>query len=276
MDTVARGENSLDDPEPGHEKSSAEIAISLLLDRKISREMDREEDSNRAQAKAQLASLSTTRLAAFLREPSAEELMRQYDDGGIGMYRLPKPFPDGVALPKDGIRGGLSRADGHADVPLLLGTNKDEDKLFLFFDPAFVDLWFGIYPRILDEERYHLSAEYLARHWKAHGVDELANDLADQHPGKVFAYRFDWDEEPTVLGKDLGQLLGAAHGFEIPFVFGHWNLGPTSTLLFTEENETEREALSRMMRSYWVQFATTGSPAKGFVGDLPRLEGLER
>lgn len=259
-DTVARAENAIDDPEPGHEKSSAEIAIGLRLAHHGA--------ANRDEAKAQLAALSPTAQAGFLRETSAVDLMRRYDDRGIGMYSLPKPFPDGVALPQDGIRGGLSRPDGHADVPLLLGSNKDEDKLFLYFDPEFVDLWFGLYPRLLDENRYQLSAEYLSRHWKAHGVDELAQSLAAQHPSKVFAYRFDWDEEPTVVGKDLGSLFGAAHGFEIPFVFGHWNLGPTGRILFTDENEPGREELSRMMRSYWVQFATDGAPGQGREGDL--------
>ena len=34
-------------------------------------------------------------------------------------------------------------------------------------------------------------------------------------------YRFDWDEEPTVMFYDLSIALGAAHGLEIAFVFGH-------------------------------------------------------
>ena len=34
----------------------------------------------------------------------------------------------------------------------------------------------------------------------------------------VFAYRFDWDEEPTLLGSDLGVVIGASHGMEIAFV----------------------------------------------------------
>ena len=45
----------------------------------------------------------------------------------------------------------------------------------------------------------------------------------------VFVYRFDWDEEPKLLGADLQPMLGAAHGFEIPFVFGHLDLGRRAT-----------------------------------------------
>ncbi len=85
----------------------------------------------------------------------------------------------------------------------------------------------------------------------------------------VYVYRFDWDEEPTAMGTDLSMLLGAAHGFEIPFVFGHFDLGRASTTLFTSDNEPGRLELSRQMMSYWAQFAHTGSPNRGRNGDLP-------
>ena len=79
-------------------------------------------------------------------------------------------------------------------------------------------------------------------------------------PG-VFVYRFDWDEEPNLfLIADLAQLVGAAHGFEIPFVFGHWDLGPMSRRLFTAENAEGRDRLSGEMMSYWAQFARAGEP----------------
>ena len=261
MDTLAAAENPVDAPEPGHESSSAELLFARLV------ASDRAAD--RSAAKLATATMPLSDQAAFLRAQAPEDLLRFYSDGGNGMYDVPKPFPDGVVLPEDGILGGLSRRDGHVDVPIVLGTNRDENKLFLFFDPDFTDLWFGIWPRLKDEEHFHLTAEYLSRHWKATGVDELAEILEPQHPGRVFAYRFDWDEEPSILGKDLGHLLGASHGFEIPFVFGHWNLGPQTGLLFDDGNEAAREALSAAMRGYWVQFATSGDPGRGVTGKLP-------
>jgi para-nitrobenzyl esterase len=91
---------------------------------------------------------------------------------------------------------------------------------------------------------------------------------AEQGPS-VFVYRFDWDELPRRLGVDLGQLLGAAHGFEIPFVFGHFDLGRASRLLYSKENEPGRVALSRAMMSYWSEFAANGNPARGRQHDLP-------
>jgi para-nitrobenzyl esterase len=85
----------------------------------------------------------------------------------------------------------------------------------------------------------------------------------------VWAYRFDWDEEPTVLGADLGWMLGASHGFEIPFVFGHWDLGPAGDVLFDEENLAGREELSSAMQGYWSAFAREGDPGTGGRDDLP-------
>ena len=70
-------------------------------------------------------------------------------------------------------------------------------------------------PRLRDAATYQLDAEYLARLWKATGADEPAAALSASQREPVFVYRFDWDEEPTILGTDLPQMLGAAHGFEI-------------------------------------------------------------
>ena len=85
----------------------------------------------------------------------------------------------------------------------------------------------------------------------------------------MFVYRFDWDEEPRLFGADLSEMLGAAHAFEIPFAFGHFDLGRAGNLMFTEKNEPGRRELSEQMRSYWAQFAYAGDPARGRKGDLP-------
>jgi para-nitrobenzyl esterase len=84
----------------------------------------------------------------------------------------------------------------------------------------------------------------------------------------VFTYRWDWDEEPTILWADLGFMLGATHAFEIPFVFGHFDLGPAGNRSFTRANQPGRETLSAAMRAYWAAFARNGTPADG-EGTLP-------
>ncbi len=101
-------------------------------------------------------------------------------------------------------------------------------------------------------------------------MDDPARALAAAQPGRVFAYRFDWDEEPTVFGSDLSKLLGAAHGMEIGFVFGHWQFGREGRVLFDAENEPGRAALAAAMMSYWAEFAAHGDPGRGRDGSLPR------
>jgi para-nitrobenzyl esterase len=162
----------------------------------------------------------------------------------------------------------------------MLGSNKDEEKLFLLFEPEYTRRLFGIIPLVRDLDRYLRDADTITRIWRVMAVDELAQDLALAMPGEVFSYRFDWDEEPKILWLDLGEIIGAAHGFEIPFVFGHWDLGPDTSMLFNESNRSGREALSATIRSYWSEFALRGHPGKGRDGRLPHwaawTEGASR
>jgi len=75
-----------------------------------------------------------------------------------------------------------------------------------------------------------------------------------------------------VLGADLGKMLGAAHAFEIPFVFGHFDLGREGNAIFTSANEPGRLALSKAMMSYWAAFIRRGAPGRGTHDDLPAWE----
>jgi para-nitrobenzyl esterase len=210
-------------------------------------------------------------IAALLRQTPRYEMLEPYlgeERAGFGMLDLPQLFRDGSVLPREEPREAFAAGAYHR-LPIILGTNRDEMKLFMVGDPVHVTKVLGLVPRPRDAERYALVADYLSRAWKVAGVDELAGTLRGIQGPSVFAYRFDWDEEPTVFFSDLSQLLGAAHILEVPFVFGHWNLGAAANVIFDEENEPGREELSAAMRSYWAQFAYTGDPGRGRAGDLP-------
>jgi para-nitrobenzyl esterase len=183
------------------------------------------------------------------------------------MIRMPTVFRDDTVLPSGAYLDHLRRANGWNRVPVMLGTNRDENKLFMFSSPVWVRRWLGFLPRLIEPEQYDVLAEHLARMWKATGADELATAMAASGARDLFVYRFDWDEEPTILGSDLRRMLGAAHGFEIPFVFGHWDLGRDASRLFTKGNAPGRLALSATMMRYWATFAKTGRPGDG--GDGP-------
>ena len=105
--------------------------------------------------------------------------------------------------------------------------------------------------------------------WRRRAGARTASATTWQHVG---AYRWDWDEEGKRLGFiDVSQLLGAAHGIEIPFVFGHWELGASSSSIFDEANEKGRVALSDAMMAYWARMAYDGDPGTG-GGNKPQWQ----
>lgn len=256
----AEAEHFTDAAEPGSKDSSNEVLVRLLIADGTA--------ADRSAAKAKVAAMSSADITAYLRGKSGTDVMKAYTPyPGNGMIDMPQMFADGAVVPAGAPLQQFASHDGYNRVPVMLGSNRDESKLFMFNDPQLVRRYFWIVPRLRDERAYNLASEYQAAMWKANGADMPAAAMASTQPG-VFVYRFDWDEEPTLLGADLGVMLGAAHAFEIPFVFGHFDLGKEANVIFTDENEPGRQALSKKMMSYWGQFARTGAPGRGSDGTL--------
>jgi len=259
---VAEAENFTDDAEPGDRNSSGEVIARML--------MAAGEAESREAAKARVESMEPAALAAWLRARSPAELFASYQrEAQEGLLDVPQLFADGAVLPAVDPLAQLASAGGWNRVPVMLGTNAHENALFLFPNPLYVRRWLGVVPRVVDEDLYLGTVAAMSRMWKATGADGPAAALR-QTEARIFVYRFDWDEEPSVLGLDLGRFLGAAHGFEIPFVFGHFDLGRAGNVVWSEANRAGREALAARMMSYWAQFAYEGDPGQGRRGDLPR------
>ena len=192
-----------------------------------------------------------------LRELSNDQVMAVYRDGRIGgMIMMPTILHDGHVLPADSTLEALA-AGNYNRVPAMMGTNKDEQKLFQYLDPNYADTWFGFWTHAIDPIVYDRDAWYQTRHWRLNGVEEPARKMT-QSP--VYAYRFDWDDHGSPLGMDFPQLFGAAHAFEIPFVFGGIGLGPLTDIIDTTPNQEERANLSNAMMRYWANFARSGNP----------------
>jgi para-nitrobenzyl esterase len=151
----------------------------------------------------------------------------------------------------------------------MLGTNRHENRLFNAFVSRHVAHVFGVPWRIRDLRAYMLESDLPSLMWKARGVDEPAMVMAGHDDDGVFAYRFDWDEEGSFLWLDLHELLGAAHGMEVPFVFGRLSFFGFDGPFFRDDRSEIDLALSRAMVSYWTQFAATGDPGRGRDGTLP-------
>jgi para-nitrobenzyl esterase len=260
---MARAEHFVDALAPGDPWSSGEVLLKLLIrDGEV---------ADRESGKARLAAMSDAEVTGYLRGKSAYQVLSVYEGNRLGgMYSIPQLLRDGNVLPEAEPIEALARPGGYNRVPVVVGSNREENKLFLAFDSPYVTRLFGIPLWVNDERRYDLAAEYGALMWKAVGVDEPAGAMRGAQGPSVYAYRFDWDEEPTLLWSDFSKLLGAAHALEIPFVFGHFDLGWASRFLFDEEKRAGYEELSKSMMSYWAEFAYTGDPGRGRDGEEPR------
>jgi len=167
-------------------------------------------------------------------------------------------------------------------VPVLIGNNRDEGKLFVLMEPGG---YFASRKKVLQtlKERmgpradevlamyslddYHppnmISGAIITDTYVSRGFD-AAEKLSPYVP--VYFYRFDWDEE-----RGSG-FLGACHGLELPFVFGNLDLHfPASELALALPRKAAREAepLSERMTAYWTNFAKTGDPNGAGLPEWP-------
>lgn len=209
--------------------------------------------------------LSAAEQMTFLRSLDPWTLYSAYRGDG-DFDRIPTVFQDGLVVRRGDLRALLADPATHIDVPVIVGTNRDEPKIFMAFDPALVRTVAGLPFALRDPASYEREARYRSLLWKADGVDSIADALS-RHGTPVWAYRFDWDEQGRLFGVvNLTQIVGAAHGLEIPFVFGFFDVGPQGKMLFHDDNAAARLALSERMMAYWAAFAREGRPGHGSDG----------
>jgi para-nitrobenzyl esterase len=198
-----------------------------------------------------------------------------------------QPTVDGDLIPEQPL-AAVARGDV-ADVPLLIGTNRDEFKLFTFTDRDRLDDA-GLVERVHQiADRCDVGDERLAdrlmgtygpivgernpganQRWVALQSDRIFHypaarlaDLQAQHQPKTYSYLFDW--QPPILGR----ALGSCHGLDLPFVFG----GARGALL-RAGLVADRAAgpLCDYMQDAWISFAQTGEPHQGDASDWPAYE----
>ncbi|HJX12052.1 MAG TPA: carboxylesterase family protein [Dehalococcoidales bacterium] len=148
-----------------------------------------------------------------------------------------------------------------AGLPLMVGSNADEAAFFTKFMPpvtldnypALVKRSFGekallilaSYPVGSDEEANRTFLHLRTRSLFTAPVYELAGALG-RRGGRVYVYRFN-----RVAPGNLESGLGASHGEEIPYVFGHAD---------GQGYDATDRRLSGAMMGGWTQFARTGNP----------------
>jgi para-nitrobenzyl esterase len=91
--------------------------------------------------------------------------------------------------------------------------------------------------------------------------DSILNALKAKQPD-VWYYQFNWDEQPA----PWNDIYGAAHLFDLPFVFGNFTPSLMANIMNTTANRPGRLELSdAMMRSVGA-FAKNGNPNNTALG----------
>ncbi|HWM84312.1 MAG TPA: carboxylesterase/lipase family protein [Kofleriaceae bacterium] len=200
-----------------------------------------------------------------------EELSRRH---GLAVFA---PYIDEVSLPEAPLEA--VRAGRAAQVPLLLGSTRDEWALFDVFlgGAATEEVVVRLRERLggaLDPIHavYQESREDRS---PAGAWIDLVGDLAFRMPierlaeaqsarAPVWLYRFDW-ATPAFEGR-----LGAAHALDLPFMWSAIDL-PFSQFLLGGDVEGARP-LAAQMHDSWAAFIRTGDPGGAGLPDWPRYD----
>lgn len=244
-----------------------------------------------AAAQAWVAAHTPAQVAAYLRGKSPDTLLSLVR-GPLTTQGLSgsNPIADGNVLPVDPI--AAIRAGNYLKVPVLAGITRDEVKLFpslltwlgapngrLLTDAQVFSIAFNynpdgpptttvqdwIHPFYLPVTSpttgFNLYTDFLNQYWFIEGRNDLLNSLQTQQSG-IWHYQFDWDELPA----PFNDIFGAAHAFDLPFLFG--NFGPSlySKISFTQANQPGRLALSNAMMKSLGAFARNGDPNDPALG----------
>jgi para-nitrobenzyl esterase len=202
-----------------------------------------------------------------------------------------QPVVDGDVVPRDplaAIRDGAAR-----DVPLLVGTNLDEARLFAPLDPeattldeaALLGRCEEAIPGGPDAARRAVALYREARAARGESTEPgdlwfaIESDRTMRHPAMrlaalqavhqpaTYAYLFTWPSPA------MGGLFGSCHALELPFVFGtleHPLLRP-----FTGRGP-EARALAARIQDAWIGFARTGRPGHAGLGEWPAYDAAAR
>ncbi len=79
--------------------------------------------------------MSDDEISLYLRAKTAAQLLGAYKNTAFGMISFPFIFEDGAVIPKTGF-DALETGDYPNKVPIIIGSNKEETKIFLAFADA--------------------------------------------------------------------------------------------------------------------------------------------
>jgi para-nitrobenzyl esterase len=216
-----------------------------------------------------------------LLDVSSEQLLAAQDkilgEGGRLAFQ---PVVDGDSLPQQPIK---AIANGSASgVSLLVGTNRDEMRLFTMLDPTQATPDMSILEHLFGTKANDVVAIYEANQPEHSSSDAWIDFLTDRtfripairlaerqlvHGANVWMYRFDW---PTPA---FGGRMKACHGLEIPFVWN--NLDKYGANLLTGDDPARQKVADALHQS-WIMYAHTGNPHASGLPQWPAYDGTQR
>ena len=253
--------------------------------------------ADRAETLAALLGVPMNRDA--MEKVSADDLVR-----ALGVMGKTLRVGDGLPLPVlPTVDGGLLEitpeeavtAGSASDIPLLIGTNRDEAAFFAVGIPQITNLdddgllgWMDRVAPTSNEAAAVIAAYRDIRAGRGESVQPpdlwvaIASDvifrlpsvgLAESHDAVAhsgvgtYVYLFTWETAA------LGGMLGSCHGLEMPFVFG--TVQNPSVQLFSGGGDDAFE-LSEGMRRSWAAFARAGTPSNDTAGEWPAWGSHQR
>ncbi|HTK80438.1 MAG TPA: carboxylesterase/lipase family protein [Rhizomicrobium sp.] len=238
-------------------------------------------------AKEILAALKITKPEGLQSAPAEQIVKAAYTisakRGPGAEIRFLAPVVDGDVLPANPFDPAAPSIS--ANVPLIVGTNKDEMTLFMAGEP-----WFGkltdqqlaiqakaaagpkaeellaalrkTYP---DYSPSYLMTQVIASTFMLGDSIKLAERKAAQHAAPVYMYQLTWE---TPVGDGI---LKSPHTLEIPFVFD--NVERTRPLVGPG---ADPQKLADQMSAAWIAFAKTGNPNNAAIPDWPAYSSERR
>ncbi len=238
-------------------RAHAEELIEIMV---VAEGLTSEED-----AAAWLEAQGTAWIADYLYGKSEEDIMTLFVEAG-GFPTTPfKPTRDGFVF-SDGAEQDLIDGRFH-HVPTIIGANRDEEKLFYADLANMSELEYNVYMRALFGDDVPLIEALYPRdaydpptpyNQFTDILDLVFEPLCSEYMSWLISpyqptwlYHFRYDN----LVPPYDYIFGAAHGFELPFVFDH-----DDGALYKEDDADTRDQLAGTFAAYWGCMARFGNP----------------